>query len=341
MKWTYGDADVGDIVRVKLGSIYHYGIYAENDNVIQFGLPPTRDRVASDVKVLSAPANDFLVGGFMEVGEPEGGEKKCARSREQTYLCAKSRIGEGGYDLLHNNCEHFAYECMFGTKYCSQVSDIRKKLRELPVADVYVARFPFDTENDEIFPQARRDEIEKCTGHVRAQKYYVWKLLEYALMRTFGLKMNALSIKNKRGKWVSDEASFSVSHCEDSVAVAVSRKDVGVDIERVSPERFDSRMREQMLTDGERANIACDEQAARERANLLWTVKEAEFKRAGGKNFVPNKIDCGVVACKSALVISEDASYYLTVASEYAEHAVFRVYGGQAAVRELDKIGSI
>ena len=37
---------------------------------------------------------------------------------------ALSRLGEGGYDLVSNNCEHFSNECVFGKKTSNQVKDV-------------------------------------------------------------------------------------------------------------------------------------------------------------------------------------------------------------------------
>ena len=40
MKWSFVEPSSGDMIRVKLGSIYHYGIFADDGEIIQFGLPP-------------------------------------------------------------------------------------------------------------------------------------------------------------------------------------------------------------------------------------------------------------------------------------------------------------
>lgn len=70
MKWELIEPKKGDIIRVKTGSIYHYGIYASDDEIIQFGLNPvSRVGVAdADISVCSSCIDDFLVGGFLEVG---------------------------------------------------------------------------------------------------------------------------------------------------------------------------------------------------------------------------------------------------------------------------------
>ena len=40
MRWTPDECRPGDIVRVKLGAIYHYGVFVSEDEVVQFGEPP-------------------------------------------------------------------------------------------------------------------------------------------------------------------------------------------------------------------------------------------------------------------------------------------------------------
>ena len=42
---------------------------------------------------------------------------------------ARSRLGEGGYNILHNNCEHFVNECVFGIKKSEQEEEVRRKWR--------------------------------------------------------------------------------------------------------------------------------------------------------------------------------------------------------------------
>ena len=31
--------------------------------------------------------------------------------------------------MIHNNCEHFVYECVFGIKYSEQEEEVRRKWR--------------------------------------------------------------------------------------------------------------------------------------------------------------------------------------------------------------------
>lgn len=130
MKWTFNEAKPGAMVRVCLGEVYHYGIYVSDDEIIQFGPPPTTIiRKDEDIEVCVTNIEDFLLGKFLEVAEFDRKEKKKARSDEAIIEIARGRVGEKGYSILYNNCEHFVYECVFGEKYCSQTENIRKLWR--------------------------------------------------------------------------------------------------------------------------------------------------------------------------------------------------------------------
>ena len=87
MKWRPGDCVPGDMIRVPLGGIYHYGIFASESEVIQFGLPPLpeyRDRPEAQA-VTTMDMALFSCGQIVEIGV-----------------------------LLRNNCEHFVWDCAFG-----------------------------------------------------------------------------------------------------------------------------------------------------------------------------------------------------------------------------------
>lgn len=198
------------MIRVRLGNIYHYGIFASRGEVIQFGLAPcARPHLADhEIEVCASDLDTFLCAGQVEVAEPEPG-KDNARTPAQTVAYARESLGRRGYHLLRNNCEHFAYECLTGRPYCSQTADVRALFRSLPVLDVYVAAVP-----------AGRDAADCCRS-----------LTAYALERTFGLRAEQLSLQQTApDRWEGERCCFSVAHCNDAVAVAVSRASVGVHI---------------------------------------------------------------------------------------------------------------
>ena len=130
MQWQQEFPAPGAPVRVKVGFYYHYGIFVSQDSVIQFGLPDGPTRSAEEIKVLSTDVHTFLNGGTLEVGIPDREERKKLRPAQQVIDAAQSRIGEGGYSLLHNNCEHFMYECLFGEPDSPTMSSLRTRLRQ-------------------------------------------------------------------------------------------------------------------------------------------------------------------------------------------------------------------
>ena len=130
MEWKEKEPACGDIVRTKVTFYHHYGIFTENDTVIQFGLPDNVNRPASETRVIETDVYTFLQGGEIEVGIPDFNEKKKMRPKAQIVSLARERLGQGGYDILHNNCEHFVNECAFGEHYSSFVSGVREKLRQ-------------------------------------------------------------------------------------------------------------------------------------------------------------------------------------------------------------------
>lgn len=130
MKWKAETPKFGDIIRTKVTFYHHYGIFKNENEVIQFGLPNDVSRPAKEVKVLKSDIYAFLSGSEVEVGFPDKAEIKKMRSPEDIVSLAESRIGEGGYDILHNNCEHFANECAFGEHRSGFLDGVRQKLRK-------------------------------------------------------------------------------------------------------------------------------------------------------------------------------------------------------------------
>jgi hypothetical protein len=128
-KWQLIDPYPGSHIRTKMGEIYHHGIYIGNDEVVQFGMPSEMMQDHKKIKVLRSNMKDFLVG-FLEVRVYTKKELKEKRSDEEIVRIALLRVGEGNYNLLKNNCEHFAYECTFGVKKSDQVDSLIKDIQE-------------------------------------------------------------------------------------------------------------------------------------------------------------------------------------------------------------------
>ena len=130
--WQLVDLYPGAHIRVAAGNIFHHGIYIGNGEVVQFGLPMDFSRAAEDVKVLRSPIEDFSAGAtFVEVRVYDRKEKRAKRKDEEIVQFALSKVGEGGYDLLRNNCEHFANLCVFGVARSEQIDSLAADIAKM------------------------------------------------------------------------------------------------------------------------------------------------------------------------------------------------------------------
>mgnify|MGYP003292347099 CR=1 FL=1 len=129
-KWEMKEPYIGAHIRVQIQSIYHHGIYIGNDEVIQFGLLSDMLKPKEEVRVLVSSIEEFLQGGFLEVRVFDRKERKIKNDDLKIVEIAKSKLGEDGYDIVHNNCEHFANFCIFNKKESKQIDDIRSEIRK-------------------------------------------------------------------------------------------------------------------------------------------------------------------------------------------------------------------
>lgn len=130
MIWEEKTPVFGDVIRTRIRFYYHYGIYVSDEQVIQFGLPDNTGIPNEEIRVLSTDIYTFLNGGILEVGKAEKEERHSLRAPAQIVSRAESRLGEAGYNILHNNCEHFVYDCAFGQAKAGWLEEARAKLRQ-------------------------------------------------------------------------------------------------------------------------------------------------------------------------------------------------------------------
>ena len=127
MRWESKDYYPGDIIRVKLGSVYHYGIFVSDEEVIQFGYPPIAKYQDKEKAVVATDIDTFACDQLIEVGAFTFSDHKKRFKSNITIELARKRLGEGGYDIIENNCEHFAFECYCGRHFSSQEIEMKKK----------------------------------------------------------------------------------------------------------------------------------------------------------------------------------------------------------------------
>ena len=130
MDWIIAAPKKGDIIRVKVRFYHHYGLFVSDEEAIQFG---ARDNAGTDPKeiaVITTDIDGFAEGAQVETARLTSTEKRSRRSPAAAVNYARAQLGRTGYDILHNNCEHFVNECVFGKPHSAFVENVRKSLRE-------------------------------------------------------------------------------------------------------------------------------------------------------------------------------------------------------------------
>ena len=324
MKWTFKEPSPGDMVRVAIGSIYHFGIYVSDDEVIQFGLPPSRrgNIPDSEVEVLAADIDSFLAGGFLEVCEFDKKEKKKNRTPKEIIAYARAKIGTKGYNILYHNCEHFASDCVTGQAICRQTEDLRAMFRTLPLVDVYIAPLPQGVEMGKLPSKERQKEIDGVTNEqLKKEKYFSFLLLRYALEHSLGVRGGKLTLqKESYGGWQAEDIFVSISHSQNALAVAVSRGGaVGVDIEAVKEKDYGDFVG-RFFTQGEKElYLAAKESDRAKHFTAIWTAKEALFKAAHKPAFLPLEVDASQGGVKTDSIVLEGQEYQWSVATATPE----------------------
>ena len=121
-EWKLIDLYPGAHIRVKIKNYYHHGIYIGNDEVVQFGHPFNVNEDPKNVLVIRSPIEDFAgPANFIEVYQYSKKELKLKNKDEDIIKIALSHLGECGYNILENNCEHFANRCVFNKAKSEQV----------------------------------------------------------------------------------------------------------------------------------------------------------------------------------------------------------------------------
>ena len=128
-KWTVREIKPGDIIRVYTGRYYHFGIYIGDNTVIHFAGPDPRTLTdASKAKIRKDSLDHFSMNKNLEVRDYSIEEKIRKRSPKKVIEEATSQIGNAGYDIIYNNCEHFVNKCVFGVAYSTQIDEMRESL---------------------------------------------------------------------------------------------------------------------------------------------------------------------------------------------------------------------
>ena len=126
MSWINKKPTFGDHIRVSRGLYSHHGIYASDDCIIHFASNEVGHETDPEyASICITDLASFQKEGSIEVREFSQEELLVKRSPQDTINYAFTKLGEKGYDLINNNCEHFANLCLFDKKVSSQVDNIK------------------------------------------------------------------------------------------------------------------------------------------------------------------------------------------------------------------------
>lgn len=122
--WEFKNPQYGDQIRVNRGLYYHHGIYAGENEVYHFAAPFGSEVNPENARVICTSLSEFLKEGNVEVRSYTDSELEKKKVPDEIIAYAKKHLGEGEYDLIRNNCEHFSNRCAFGQSSSAQVEKI-------------------------------------------------------------------------------------------------------------------------------------------------------------------------------------------------------------------------
>lgn len=126
--WKEKKPEYGNQIRVNRGMYYHHGIYESDDVIYQFASPEGAEISPETATVNTTTLEKFLNGGVLEVREYSDDELKTLRKPDEIIEYAKAHLGEMGYNLFTNNCEHFSNRCAFGESKSDQIDEFMSLL---------------------------------------------------------------------------------------------------------------------------------------------------------------------------------------------------------------------
>lgn len=111
----------GDILVVQRTAYSHYGVYTQDGTVIHY--TSQGSDISKENKIIETSVRDFIKDSN-EYFVLNLDSSVSVYSPSDTVKRAKSRIGEKLYNVMANNCEHFAMWCKTGKSESSQIDNL-------------------------------------------------------------------------------------------------------------------------------------------------------------------------------------------------------------------------
>lgn len=123
--WLIKHPVKGDHIKVDRGLYTHHGVYISDEEVIHFtGTEDDSILDWSKNEVIKTDLNYFLRGGQVQVKEYTEDELKDLYPVDHISAYARACLGDKGYNLIFNNCEHFANTCTLGRFRSKQIEEV-------------------------------------------------------------------------------------------------------------------------------------------------------------------------------------------------------------------------
>lgn len=313
MKWEFKEAELGDMVRTNMGSYYHYAIFIGDEKLIQFGKPQISNN-PDNVVVEETSVVDFLGDRFMEVAVFNAKEQKQKNKPEEIVKTAKNCLGEKGYNILTNNCEHFANRCVFNSSLSSQIDQVRKEIiNKLFVPKIYIVDLKHKFKH-KYKPLLLAKELKSITNKdLIKQKIQLYNLLYYVFLKNYNSKLKKNSIeKNEFGKPMIAGFEISFSHCEDMVAIGIAKSKIGIDIEYINRDLKVDKFQQYLYNNSEYDKCSVED------FYKCWGKKESIYKMLGNtQSFNPRDITTENYKTNSEIIKFNDKDFIVCWALEH------------------------
>lgn len=99
------------------------------------------------------------------------------------------------------------------------------------VRSINVDEIIIDTNN---YNKQRKEYIDSLKGKRKVISYYAFIMLKEIVLKEYNLNIDDLTLKyNEYGKPLFDEFDFNISHSNNIIAIAISKKEIGIDIQLI------------------------------------------------------------------------------------------------------------
>ncbi|XP_046583669.1 phospholipase A and acyltransferase 2-like isoform X1 [Haliotis rubra] len=134
--------ELGDMLEFKRGAYSQWAVYVGNKEVVHLsGVDgPTQSGLFTSVSISGAQFDNGIIRkdafwdvvGLNEVCKNNSKDEKLKHFKPSEIVQrALSRLGEVGYNILFNNCEHFATWCRYGKEESDQVQGLFDAVAEV------------------------------------------------------------------------------------------------------------------------------------------------------------------------------------------------------------------